>query len=203
LNHKLKTAIFLLFALLTVNAKNTAIFKNNGFSEIFAFSYDVYCTPPLQIATDGVSQDQAKVTWTGALENFDYQVKYREKNADSQWYTAVTPREFAKLVNLKPNTTYEYTVGAACEKGKYVHSSLQEFTTLAKDEIAFTGCGIKPSCAKCSCSANVSDFAFFFKVLENCKHVKSLPTFSVNIIIITYVSNHYKSSINAVNPRPR
>ncbi|WP_300977058.1 fibronectin type III domain-containing protein, partial [Flavobacterium sp.] len=125
-------------------AEEIGVFKNNGFSEIFAFSYDVYCTPPLQIATDGVSQDQAKVTWTGALENFDYQVKYREKNADSQWYTTVTPREFAKLVNLKPNTTYEYTVGAACEKGKYVHSSLQEFTTLAKDEIAFTGCGIKP-----------------------------------------------------------
>ncbi|WP_231891030.1 fibronectin type III domain-containing protein, partial [Flavobacterium succinicans] len=125
-------------------AEEIGVFKNNGFSEIFAFTYEVFCTPPVQIATDGVSQDQAKVTWTGALENFDYQVKYREKNADSQWYTAVTPREFAKLVNLKPNTTYEYTVGAACDKGKYVHSSPQEFTTLAKDEIAFAGCGIKP-----------------------------------------------------------
>jgi hypothetical protein len=127
-----------------VGAEEIGVFKNNGYSEIFAFSYDVYCTPPLQIATDGVSQDQAKVTWSGALDNFDYQVNYREKNADSQWYTAVTPREFVTLANLKPNTTYEYTVGAACEKGKYVHSSLQEFTTLAKDEIAFAGCGIKP-----------------------------------------------------------
>ena len=127
-----------------VGAEEIGVFKNNGYSEIFAFSYDVYCTPPLQIATDGVSQDQAKVTWSGALDNFDYQVNYREKNADSQWYTAVTPREFVTLTNLKANTTYEYTVGAACEKGKYVHSSLQEFTTLAKDEIAFAGCGIKP-----------------------------------------------------------
>lgn len=127
-----------------VGAEEIGVFKNNGYSEIFAFSYDVYCTPPLQIATDGVSQDQVKVTWSGALDNYDYQVNYREKNADSQWYTAVTPREFVTLANLKPNTTYEYTVGAACEKGKYVHSGLQEFTTLAKDEIAFAGCGIKP-----------------------------------------------------------
>lgn len=127
-----------------VGAEEIGVFKNNGYSEIFAFSYDVYCTPPLQIATDGVSQDQAKVTWSGALDNFDYQVNYREKNADSQWYPLETPREYATLANLKANTTYEYTVGAACEKGKYVHSSLQEFTTLAQDEIALVTCGIRP-----------------------------------------------------------
>ncbi len=127
-----------------VGAEEIGVFKNNGYSEIFSFSYDVYCTAPLQVTTDGVSQDQAKITWSGALDNFDYQVNYREKNADSQWYPLETPRENATLANLKPNTTYEYTVGASCEKGKYVHSSIQEFTTLAQDEIAFTGCGIKP-----------------------------------------------------------
>lgn len=127
-----------------VGAEEIGVFKNNGYSEIFAFTYEVYCTPPLLISTEGVSQDQAKITWSGALDNFDYQVNYREKNADSQWYPLETPRENATLANLKPNTTYEYTVGASCEKGKYVHNSIQEFTTLAQDEIAFTGCGIKP-----------------------------------------------------------
>lgn len=127
-----------------VGAEEIGVFKNNGYSEIFAFSYEVYCTPPLQISTEGVSQDQAKITWSGALDNFDYQVNYREKNADSQWYPLETPREYATLANLKPNTAYEYTVGASCEKGTYVQSSIQEFTTLAQDEIAFTGCGIKP-----------------------------------------------------------
>jgi len=127
-----------------VGAEEIGVFKNNGYSEIFAFSYEVYCTPPLQISTEGVSQDQAKITWSGALDNFDYQVKYREKNADSQWYPLETPREYATLANLKPNITYEYTVGASCEKGKYIHSNILEFTTLAQDEIAFAGCGIKP-----------------------------------------------------------
>ena len=41
------------------------------------------------------------------------------------------------ISNLKPNTTYEYTVGAACDLGKYTHSTIQEFTTMARDEIAF------------------------------------------------------------------
>jgi hypothetical protein len=71
-------------------------------------------------------------------------VSYREKNADSEWYKLVTPRENLTLSNLKPNAVYEYTVGASCEVGKYTHSTIKEFTTLVKDEIAFQGCGIQP-----------------------------------------------------------
>ncbi|TWI01152.1 fibronectin type III domain protein [Flavobacterium tiangeerense] len=139
-----KTYAWRIKAKAIVGAEEIGVFKNNGYSEIFSFSYDVYCTAPLQVTTDGVSQNQAKITWSGALDNFDYQVNYREKNADSQWYPLETPRENATLANLKPNTTYEYSVGASCEKGKYIHSSIQEFTTLAQDEIALVTCGIVP-----------------------------------------------------------
>jgi len=127
-----------------MGAEEIGVFKNNGYTEIFAFTYEVYCTSPLAIATSGVSENQAKITWNGNIENYDYQVKYREKNSNSQWYQVVTPRENITLSNLKPNTTYEFTVGASCDLGKYVHSTINEFTTIAKDEIAFAGCGIKP-----------------------------------------------------------
>ncbi|MBO9585418.1 MAG: fibronectin type III domain-containing protein [Flavobacterium sp.] len=125
-------------------AEEVGVFKNNGYSEIFSFDYETYCTAPLAITTTDISQDQAKITWSGDIDNFDYQVNYREKNANSDWYKIVTPREFATISNLKPNTTYEYTVGASCEVGKYTHSTIHEFSTMAKDEIAFVGCGIKP-----------------------------------------------------------
>lgn len=127
-----------------LGAEEIGVFKNNGYTEIFAFTYEMFCTAPLAITTSGVSQDQAKITWSGNIDNFDYQVNYREKNAGSEWYKAVTPRENITLSNLKPNTTYEYTVGSSCDVGKYVHSTINEFTTIAKDEIAFAGCGIKP-----------------------------------------------------------
>lgn len=127
-----------------LGAEEIGVFKNNGYSEIFAFDYETYCTSPLAITTTDISQDQAKITWSGDIDNFDYQVNYREKNADSDWYKIVTPREFATISNLKPNATYEYTVGASCEVGKYTHSTIYEFTTIARDEIAFVGCGIKP-----------------------------------------------------------
>jgi hypothetical protein len=126
------------------NAEEVGVFKNNGYSEIYSFTYEIFCTAPLAIETTDISQDQAKITWSGAIDNYDYQVSYREKNANSEWYKLVTPREYATISNLKPNTTYEYTVGAACDLGKYTHSTIQEFTTLASDEIAFAGCGIKP-----------------------------------------------------------
>jgi hypothetical protein len=127
-----------------LGAEEIGVFKNNGYSEIFSFKYLTFCKPPLAITTTEVSQEQAKVTWSGAVDNYDYQVNYREKNADSKWYKLVTPREYILISNLKPKTTYEYTVGAACDPNEYTNSNIQEFTTLAQDEIAFTGCGIKP-----------------------------------------------------------
>ncbi|TRX33235.1 hypothetical protein FNW52_15870 [Flavobacterium sp. ZT3R18] len=127
-----------------VGAEEIGVFKNNGYSETYSFKYLTFCKPPMAITATDVSQEQAKVTWSGAVDNFDYQVNYREKNADSKWYKLVTPREYALISNLKPKTTYEYTVGAACDPGEYTHSNIQDFTTLAQDEIAFTGCGIKP-----------------------------------------------------------
>ena len=127
-----------------LGAEEIGVFKNNGYSEIYSFTYEVFCTSPLAIKTDGISQDQAKISWSGNIDNYDYQINYREKNADSEWYKLVTPRENLTISNLKPNTVYEYTVGASCDVGKYTHSSVKEFTTLAKDEITFQGCGIKP-----------------------------------------------------------
>ncbi|KUJ60599.1 hypothetical protein AR687_17665 [Flavobacteriaceae bacterium CRH] len=127
-----------------LGAEEIGVFKNNGYSEIFSFNYEVSCTAPLSITTTGVSEDQAKVSWSGNIDNYDYQVNYREKNAGSEWYKIVTPRESVTISNLKPNATYEYTVGASCDVGKYTHSTIHEFTTLAQDEIAFAGCGIKP-----------------------------------------------------------
>lgn len=127
-----------------LGAEEIGVFKNNGYSEIFAFNYEVFCTAPLAINTEGISENQAKVTWSGSLDNYDYQVKYREKNSGTEWYDLVTPRETVTISNLKPNTTYEYTVGASCDVGKYTHSTIKEFTTLVRDEIAFQGCGIKP-----------------------------------------------------------
>ncbi|MFH6989227.1 AHH domain-containing protein [Flavobacterium collinsii] len=127
-----------------LGAEEIGVFKNNGYTEIFAFTYEVFCTSPLAVKTESISQDQAKISWSGNIDNFDYRVNYREKNSGSQWYKAVTPRENIILSNLKPNTTYEYTVGASCDVGKYIHSSIYEFTTIARDEIVFQGCGIKP-----------------------------------------------------------
>ncbi|MBW1656232.1 fibronectin type III domain-containing protein [Flavobacterium quisquiliarum] len=127
-----------------LGAEEVGVFKNNGFSEIYSFDYEVFCTAPLAINVEGISENQAKVTWSGNIDNFDYQVNYREKNADSEWYKVVTPRENIVITNLKPNTTYEYTVGSSCDVGKYTHSTVKEFKTLVRDEIAFQGCGIKP-----------------------------------------------------------
>ena len=125
-------------------AEEIGVFKNNGASEVFGFSYDIVCTAPTLVANAGASQDQAKITWSGSIDHLDFEVKYREKGSNSNWYSLTTEREFANISNLKPTSTYEYTVGAACEPRKYVHGNVQEFTTAAQDEISIAGCGIRP-----------------------------------------------------------
>lgn len=126
-------------------AEEIGMFKNNGFSEVFSFKYLSPCNAPMAITTEGVSQNQARIKWIGVVVNsYGYEVKYRQKNANSRWYNLITPREYAIITNLKPNTIYEYSVGTACDRGEYTHSRIEEFTTLTRDEIAFTGCNLKP-----------------------------------------------------------
>ncbi|WP_197285514.1 fibronectin type III domain-containing protein [Pedobacter sp. R20-19] len=97
-------------------------YRNNGFSEIYWFTYQSDCKPPLAI-NSSVSSGRATVNWTadpsnGGIPAGGYTLQYRERSlSGSKWYSVNTLENRATLYDLKPGSTYEYRVGSSCVAG--------------------------------------------------------------------------------------
>ncbi|NTE04378.1 hypothetical protein G6M26_06125 [Agrobacterium tumefaciens] len=97
-------------------------YRNNGFSEIYWFTYQSDCKPPLAI-NSSVSGGRATINWTadpsnGGIPAGGYTLQYREKSlSGSKWYSVNTLENRAMLYDLKPGSTYEYRVGSSCVAG--------------------------------------------------------------------------------------
>ncbi|WP_226294037.1 fibronectin type III domain-containing protein [Aquimarina algicola] len=130
----------------TDGISETSVFKNNGYSEIFYFTYTDACKEPELIL--GVSQGPTsqKITWQG-IDHNRYHIQYRKKDAENAvWFETSTINEFTTIYNLEPGTTYEFRVGGECtENTGYTYSQVYEFTTtiVASDEPTYN-CGITP-----------------------------------------------------------
>ena len=97
-------------------------YRNNGFSEIYWFTYQSDCKSPLAI-NSSVSSGRATINWTadpsnGGIPAGGYTLQYREKSlSGSKWYSVNTLENRAMLYDLKPGSTYEYRVGSSCVAG--------------------------------------------------------------------------------------
>ena len=125
-------------------AEEIGLFENNGFSEIFYFDYQSQCDEPLFPEVTELSNQSAKIAWQGTLDHLDYTLRYREKNANSDWYDVVTPRQDVTVDGLNPETTYEYKIVGNCTFGAFGETLIYEFTTLDDAASAYQGCNIEP-----------------------------------------------------------
>ncbi|QPH39441.1 fibronectin type III domain-containing protein [Pedobacter endophyticus] len=97
-------------------------YRNNGFSEIYWFTYQSDCRPPLAI-NSSVTSGRVTISWTPDPTNNGtpaggYTLQYRERSlSGSKWYSVNTLENRAVLYDLKPGTTYEYRVGSSCVAG--------------------------------------------------------------------------------------
>ncbi|MDY0907606.1 fibronectin type III domain-containing protein [Pedobacter sp. CFBP9032] len=97
-------------------------YRNNGFSEIYWFTYQSDCKPPLAI-NSSVSSGRATINWTanpsnGGIPAGGYTLQYRERSlSSSKWYSVNTLENRAMLYDIKPGSTYEYRVGSSCVAG--------------------------------------------------------------------------------------
>ncbi len=118
-------------AFATNGADEISVFDNQGFSEIWSFTYIEACEAPLTLAEETIGIDHAQITWQGSQSHLDYKISYREKSANSSWYVRNTPREYITINGLKPATSYQYKVAGNCDLGSFEYSPIKEFTTLA------------------------------------------------------------------------
>ncbi|WP_271784062.1 fibronectin type III domain-containing protein [Aquimarina algiphila] len=143
-------------ALVSDGISETSVFKNNGFSEIYYFTYTGSCAEPESILAEAKNSTTEKIYWQG-VDHKLYDIQYRKKTSSASgkknssegnmWFNAGTQNEYTTIYNLKPGTTYEFRVGGQCiENGPYTYSQIYEFTTTLPidDNDSTYNCGITP-----------------------------------------------------------
>ncbi len=131
-------------------SQNTDAYRNNGYSEIFWFTYQRDCPMPFNVQSE-VSGGRATITWNAALQQTRFSVDYREKGQTAnQWYTVNSSTNRVMLYDLKKDKQYEYRVGAYCDVNNgatfpangAVYSDIKSFYIDGSSVDAEAGCNI-------------------------------------------------------------
>ncbi len=133
-------------AMVSDGISETSVFKNDGYSEIYYYTYTGSCAEPEAILAEAKNNTTEKIYWQGVNHKL-FDVQYRKKASDGGiWFNASTLNENTTIYNLEPGTTYEFRVGGQCiEDGPFTYSQIYEFTTtLSTDSDTTYNCGITP-----------------------------------------------------------
>jgi len=131
----------------------TSLFRNNGMSEVYHFTYRADCPPPRFVLSKAENSQTVKINWQMG-EHLRYRVQYRKKGyGDGDWFGLWSRTNEATIRNLEAGTVYEFRVGGDCnpiqasqqlgDEG-LAYSAIHEFTTPTEDEMAYYNCGIPP-----------------------------------------------------------
>jgi hypothetical protein len=122
-------------------------FRNNGYSEIFWFTYKNTCPVVSGETAEVQGGYRALIHWLGnASQHLEYKVIYRKKNEpDAEWFNFRQTQDSVSIGDLQPLTTYEYRVGAACEYEVFVFGPTRQFTTDSSHKTTVPNCGVDPN----------------------------------------------------------
>ncbi len=123
------------------------LFKNQGYSEIFSFSYAGSCDLPIGINHEVKGSTNANIFWDDfSTEIPEFTVRYRQKNVqNAEWFLAKSTFNDLTIWNLKAGTTYEYQLSKNCGITQSDWSFTKEFTTaLEFEEESVLDCGVSP-----------------------------------------------------------
>ena len=133
-------------ALVSDGVSETSVFRNNGYSEIFDFTYTGKCEVPRFILAKSEGTSSETIAWQTNPNHRQYQVQYRKQGAKGAvWFEAETTGTTKTLIFLGPATTYEFRVGGRClPDGGFSFSAVNTFTTPSREEASEYNCGIPP-----------------------------------------------------------
>src|SRR5690606_32175009 len=81
------------------------LFKNNGYSEVYAFTYGDACTAPGVVSATTVSSSRVEVRWESAPFHTEFTVRYREKSKrGAKWQEKRTYLSDLVVDGLLPQT---------------------------------------------------------------------------------------------------
>lgn len=146
-----KTYAWRVKAVSTNGLAENAVFKNNGYSQVFSFKYTANCSAPRFLLSEQQSRSGVKLMWQGENSHKKYHVQYRKANVENaEWFEVHTINTQTLLQGLEAGFTYEFRVGASCEMEQYgtpqsfVYSGIQTFTINKEENATSYNCGIVP-----------------------------------------------------------
>ncbi|MDR7211930.1 fibronectin type III domain-containing protein [Flavobacterium piscis] len=138
-------------AISTTGLSENAIFKNDGYSEIYSFKYTASCAAPTFLLSESQSSKSVKITWEGVPEHTRYQVQYKKQDVrNAQWFSTNSLNTQSLITNLEPGVTYQFRVGSSCDPAtegvqSFTYSGISTFTTPVESTgVAAYNCGIIP-----------------------------------------------------------
>ncbi|MCA0959958.1 fibronectin type III domain-containing protein [Muricauda ruestringensis] len=148
-----KTYAWQVRAFVSDGINTTSLFRNNGMSEIYHFTYRADCPPPRFVLSEAENSQTVKINWQMG-EHLRYRVQYRKKGyGEDDWFGLWSRTNEVIIRNLEGGTVYEFRVGGDCEPLSasqhggdegLAYSPIHEFTTPTEDEMAYYNCGIPP-----------------------------------------------------------
>src|SRR5690606_9973417 len=121
-----------------------ATFRNQGYSETSWFTYQHTCAVPSGVSASPQGQ-RVGIEWNSNPVHLECKVEYREgNNADEVWFEIGNTLRRVSIADLRPNTSYEYRVGGACEYGRFTFGNLMLFTTNDSNVSMVANCGTDP-----------------------------------------------------------
>ncbi|MEP3383923.1 MAG: fibronectin type III domain-containing protein, partial [Flavobacteriaceae bacterium] len=137
-------------AISTTGIDENAVFKNDGYSEIYHFSASRHCPPPTFALSENVNATTVRIRWQGSLEHTRYHVQYRKAGvADAEWFELSTYNQQAQISNLEAGTTYDFRVGGSCNAltvldPNFTYGGVAQFSVPLQIGESEYQCGILP-----------------------------------------------------------
>ncbi len=121
------------------------VFRNQGYSEIYWFTYQDTCPPPAGIAATPGTFGNLEFNWAADRNHRSYVVTYREKGKDNAtWFDQKTEQAMALVYDMQPGLVYEYRVGAFCNTDQPTFSEIKTVEVPARNSETFVNCSIVP-----------------------------------------------------------
>ncbi len=113
------------------------LFKNDGYSETFKFTFGDECKPPTGFEAKPVNGGGLEVTWKTGMSQTGYNIRYRVKGSDKDWWSDQSMTDNIRIYQLPSNTDIEYKVNSECSTILSAYSDTQYAHTATVEQKPF------------------------------------------------------------------
>lgn len=98
----------------TVENENFDLFKNNGYSEVFTFTYGDVCLEPTGLTAEANSAMSFITKWNASPVHNNFTLRYKENTSGATWYETPSTESEITISKLKSNTEYIVELIGVC-----------------------------------------------------------------------------------------